>query len=377
MKNKTNSEIFDTAQGIQSRRMLVFACGLAIWMVGCADPNSNHPSPTQLSSRIASRGIPQEFGGNQLADSVADDGTVAVVSRGRKTSSIARVNGREIDARSFVKTLVDSRGLMLLQQLIYLEAVRAEADKRKLSVSESEVEAEYDLTLKDVSDTGDGQSLTAAQRELLIDKWTQQNGVTHVELAIAMARQALLRKMATADVRVSSDDVRKEHARVFGEKVEVRHLQLPARRTYSRVKARIDRGDPFEDLVTDYSVNSLTKARGGLLPPFTNDDPTVPRAFAKVAFELKEGEISSLFESEGNYHLIKLEQRISAESGSLGDTRNQLEKSVLGRRIAERMDSMGRELLMDANIRIDESTMRKQYAEQKKRGVIKGPDLKN
>ncbi|MCB9852987.1 MAG: peptidylprolyl isomerase [Phycisphaerales bacterium] len=346
--------------------------------LGCAAPMSNNPSPTRLSSRIASGGIAGS-GDTTATDSLnSKSGTVTQVSNAGKTSAIAVVNGRPIDSRSFVKTLVDARGLMLLQQLIFLEAVRAEADRRGLSVSDGEVEREYDLALNETaSGSKSSEPLTEAQRDLLIDEWTKRNSVPRVELAIAMARQALLRKMAESEIRVTSEDVRAEYERTFGERVEVRHLQLPARRTFARLKPRLDRGDRFEDLVADYSVNSLTKSRGGLLPPFTRDDPTVPRAFAKIAFELKEGEISPLFESEGNYHLIKLERRLSAESGSLGDMRVDLEKAVRSRRVAERMESLGRELLMNADVRIDESTMRTQYGDQRKRGLIDGPALAN
>lgn len=351
---------------------------LGLTTIGCAGPSSSGPSPTRLSSRIASGGITSSDETRSAESSDETSNTVTQVSSTRKASAIAIVNGRPIDSRSFIKTLVDARGLMLLQQLIFLEAVRTEADRRGMSVSDADVEREYDLALNDADTNSAGEDkLSEAQRDLLIDEWSKRNGVPRVELAIAMARQALLRKMADADVRITSEDVRAEFERTFGEKVEVRHLQLPARRTYTRLKSRLDRGDRFEDLVADYSVNSLTKARGGLLPPFTRDDPTVPRAFAKIAFELKEGEISPLFESEGSYHLIKLERRLTAESGSLGDMRNDLEKAVRSRRVAERMDSLGRELLMKADVRIDESTMRAQYAAQRKRGLIEGPVLAN
>ncbi|HPF41608.1 MAG TPA: peptidylprolyl isomerase [Phycisphaerae bacterium] len=349
---------------------------VALLSFACVAPSQSGPTPTQLSSRIAGRGIDES--GDSDGSAAASSVTVVRGSSGRKSNAIAEVNGRPIDARSFIKTLVDARGLTLLQHLIFLEAVRAEADKRGVSVSDSDVEREYDLALAEAAaDGGASAELTESQREVLVDKWTKRNGVSRVELAIAMARQALLRRMAAAEIRVTSEDVKAEYDRAFGDKVEVRHLQLPARRTYARIKSRLDRGDRFEDLVADYSVNSLTKSRGGLLPPFAKDDPTVPRAFSKVAFGLEEGEISSLFESEGSYHLIKLERRLSGESSTLGDARKDLEDKVRQRRVAERMDALGRELLMNAKVRIDESTMRSQYASQRQRGQIVGPALAN
>lgn len=352
--------------------------GLIVLPAGCAKPQSANESPTELSSRIAAGGIPPA---KAIDGSIAigeSNEPVSTVSSRRKSSALAVVNGRPIDSRSFIKTLVDARGLMLLQQLIFLEAVRSEADKRGIRVNDDDIQREYDLTLQNAPDVSDSDKpLTEAQRDVLIDKWTKRNGVPREELAIAMARQALLRKMAEADVRVTADDVREEFKRQFGDHVEVRHLQLPARRTYARIKARLDRGDRFEDLVADYSVNALTKARGGLLPPFTRDDPTVPRSFVNMAFKLKVGEVSPLFESEGSYHLIKLERRISAETTSLGDKRVELERAVRKRRVAERMESLGRELLMKADIRIDEATMREQYNDRRKRGLIEGPALAN
>ena len=366
-------------------RRVTCSCGVALVccalsFVGCAGRGADVDAVTTLSQHLAAGG--RSTGAATDADAPPVTRTVArdrAASGGSYAgSAIAHVNGRPIDARSFVKTLVEARGLQLLQQMVLLEAVRAEAERRNVSVEPADIDHEYDLTLKDVAGgNGNASPLSSAQREALIDEWTRRNSVPRDELAIAMARQALLRKLAEAEVRVTSEDVRAELERTRGERVVVRHMQLPAPRTYARVKARLDRGDAFEDLVTDYSINLLSKAEGGLLPPFTRNDPTVPRAFANVAFELKPGEVSPLFESEGGYHVIKLERVMAAKDGSLGESRRDMERSILERRIAERMQALGREILENAKIRIDEATLRGQYKDRRRRGLIEGPPLAN
>jgi len=364
------------------RSVAVTAATFAQLCIGCTAGNGRVETATTLSQHLATgteNGTGDGTGRPTTGSSDVVDRPENPGDRSGAPSPIALVNGRPIDSRRFVRTLVEARGLQLLQQMIFLEAVRAEAEKRNVTVSQADIEREYDLTLKSVApeDGDENNTLTEMQREALVDEWTRRNGVPRDELAIAMARQSLLRKLASAEVRVTGDDVRAEIERTRGERVVVRHLQLPAPRAEARVRARLKRGDPFEELVADYSVNALTKANGGLLPPFTRDDPTVPRAFATVAFGLKPGEVSPLFESEGGYHIIKLERQISPEAGPLGNDRKRIERALHERRTTERMQSLGREILDGAKVRIDEATLRRQYDDRRKRGLIEGPALAN
>jgi len=345
------------------QRVYLLAAFLATTItLGCTGPRPASYESPQLSRRLAFK--------RDLTNTATRDFAAAVADR----KDIAFVNGQSIASQDFLSTLIEARGLALLQQLLFLEAVKGAAEKESINLTPALVEREYDLTLAEAAD-GNEKKLTPKEREALIDSWCDRRGIPRTELRIAMQRQALLRQMAKRKIRVTGALVEEEFNRINGAKVEVRHLQLPSRRSYARIKSRLGRDEPFINLVHEYSINAISKASGGLLPPFTRNDRTVPERFAEVAFALKPGEISPLFEAEGSYHLIKLERKIEATGGALGDGRQDIERRLQRRLVTAEMEKLGRQILDAAKIEIEQEDLRRQYIRDQKAGRFEGPKL--
>ncbi len=290
--------------------------------------------------------------------------------------AVAFVNGQPIAQRELVRTLIEGRGLGLLQQMMLREAARQEAERLGLKITKLDIEHEYDIAVRGERFNGkDVEALTPARREKMIDDWTQSRGVPRAELAIAMERNAYLRKIVADSVTITEAMLRREYERVHGERVEVRHIQLAAKRVYPQIQRRLERGDRFEDLVADYSQNVLTRINQGRMPPFSANDSTVPAVFAKVAFSLEPGQVSNPVEAEGSFHVLKLERRIPADQATFDDCRDKLRTGLLARRIAERMEAHARNLMMSAKIRIEDRRLRRQYRKRQASGLIDGPTL--
>lgn len=290
--------------------------------------------------------------------------------------TLASVNGRPIERREFVRLLIESRGLALLQQMVLRDVARQEAVRQGLAVGPAEIDREYDLTLQaDRFNGHDREALTPARREQLIQEWTQTRGVAREELAIAMERQAYLRAMADAEVRIDEPMLRKEYARVHGERVEVRHIQLAALRVWDQVRQGLARGERFEDLVADYSQNVLSRERRGLLPVFSRDDTTVPAAFIEAAFRLEVGQVTNPIEAEGSYHVLKLERRLPADETPFDEVRESLRRNLHARLVGVAMEQFGQRLLLNARLRIDDDFLRQQYERERTAGRVTGPGL--
>ncbi|MBN2563230.1 MAG: peptidyl-prolyl cis-trans isomerase [Phycisphaerae bacterium] len=358
----------------------VVACSIALLSItvgACNRPSGVEPPSVRQSLAHGRR----DAGEPLAAEAQTRSGPGAAARQeGPAASSrpIACVNGVPIDRRTFIKLLTESRGLPLLQQVVVREVVRQEAERLGLTVTPADIDREYDLTLQAARfNGGEPEKLTPARREQLIEEWTQARGVTRQELAIAMERQAWLRQMAEAkgDVEITEEMLRREFARVHGEKVEVRHIQLPALRVWNQVKQRLERGEDFEDLVADYSQNRISRERRGLLPAFSADDPSVPAILAKVAFSLEPGQVSNPFEVEGSYQVLKLERRIPAEDVALDDVKGQLRGNLLARLVAERMDQLGEHLLLRSRLQIEDQVLRDQYTKRRAAGRLAGPPL--
>ncbi len=289
---------------------------------------------------------------------------------------VAWVNDVPIDKAALGRLLWESRGLALLQQLVLRDVARQEAERLGLEVTPGDIEREYDLTLQAARFNGiEPDKLTPVRREQLIDEWTRSRGVTRQELAIAMERQACLRACVQGEVEITDEMLQREHERVYGERVEVRHIQLAAPRTWEQIRTKLDRGATFEELVDEYSQNRLSRRDHGLLPPFTADDPSVPAVLAKVAFELKPGEVSNPIETEGAYHVLKLERRIPAEDVAMETVVEKLRRTLLARRVAEEMDRMGERLFQRCKLRIADRVLREQYTARRAAGSSSGPPL--
>lgn len=289
---------------------------------------------------------------------------------------IATVNDLPVSRQNLIRLLVEGRGLALLQQMLLREVARQEADRLGLEVTKADIDHEYDMTLRGERYNGkDVEALTPARRKQLIDQWTQTRGIPRTELKIAMERQSYLRKIAQGQIEISDAMLQREHNRVHGEKVEVRHIQLPAKRTYVQIMQRLSQGDRFEDLVLDYSENRLSRQKQGLLPIFAADDPTVPAIFAKVAFKLKPGQVSNPIEAEGSFHVLKLERRIAADGAPFEEVRGKLRNHLRARIVAERMEELAKRLFLRAKINIEDPTLRAQYNLRRQRNKIEGPPL--
>ena len=346
---------------------------LALWNASACDPAG--PPPDSVRDRLA-QGEPA----SQPLPRGSSEGNVGAFSRSAKEPgaepAVAAVNSRPIERREFVRLLIESRGLALLQQMVLRDAARQEVERRGLTVGPAEIDREYDLTLQaDRYNGHDLEALTPARREQLIREWTQTRGISRAELAIAMERQACLRVLAEPEVRIDESMLRKEYARVHGERVEVRHIQLAALRVWDQVRQRLAQGDRFEDLVADYSQNGLSRERRGLLPVFSRDDTTVPAVFIEAAFRLEVGQVSNPLEAEGSYHVLKLERRIPADEISFDEARATLQRNLHARLLGLAMEQIGQRLLLAARLKIEDPSLRREYERERAAGRIVGPGL--
>ncbi len=332
---------------------------------------SGAPSKT-VSAQLAER---------QHGDRSQEGAATAEVEepRPRPGRAIAYINDAPISQAEFLRLLLDSRGLPVLQQVLVREAARQEAARRSISVTQADIDHEFDLALRGDRFNGkDVESLTPSRRDQLIEDWTRTRGVSRTELYIAMERQAILRKILQAEMeRATIDDemLQREYRRTYGEKVVIRHIQFSNQRVVSQIRQRLDLGERFEDLVSDYSQNALTKIRQGLMPPFAAEDETVPPILAKAAFEMQPGDVSNPIEVDGYFHIIRLERRIPPVETPIEDVSDVLRQSIRARLIEQEIEELGRRLIMGANLRIEDPAMREQYQRQQRTGRIEGPPL--
>lgn len=345
--------------------LLTSACLGPLFIVGCERNQSNAVS---VRDQLVQPPSPPTTEQNAVAPPV---------TRSASSRPIASINGEPIDRAEFTAKLMEARGLAFLQQELLLRLAKQETARLGLSVSQTDIDREYDLTLQaDRFNGKDPDPLTTPRKEQLVEEWMRSRGISRTELHIAMQRQAYLRKIAESRLKITDEMIEQEFARVHGERVEVRHIQIAAPRFWKEIKQRLDQGERFEDLVMKFSQNIISREKLGMLPPFSRTDPTVPSIFVDVAFKLKPGEVSNLLEAEGSYHVLKLERSIPADDIALDDPeRHRLRRTLKARLAAEEMERLGRSLLLSARISIEDRILREQYESRHREGQLTGPPL--
>ncbi len=298
---------------------------------------------------------------------------------GRDTASaaapIAAVNGVGVDRRDFVRLLVQAHGLPLLQRIVLRDAVRQEAKRAGVAVDRKDIEAEYDVTIREALGANALGEWSSAQREKFIDELVHMRGWSLEELDIVMERQALLRRLVAPKIRITPEELRIAYNREHGEKVEVRHIQLAAARQWPLIKSQLDRGEDFAKLASSYSENRSSRANGGLLPPFSRGDPTIPPVFLKTAFALHPGQVSDPISYEGVLHVFKLERRIDPTGVPFEQGQAALEAKLKQQMAAAEMEKLAAELMQKCELRIEDRVLREQYRTALGGHQLEGPAL--
>jgi foldase protein PrsA len=288
-------------------------------------------------------------------------------------SPVAVVNGRTITWGALQALLVSSHGLSALQQLILLTLAEDLAAGEQITVNDLDVQAEYDRALGDIVPQRDeaGRPLDPKQRQAELQRLIEGRGISQEEFRLNMRVNALLRKVAERHVQVGEADVQAEYKLRYGERVQIRHIQMPTLREINQVVQRLADGEDFSAVARTYSKNMLTGPDGGLLPAFTYVDASVPAALREAAFRLQPGQTSKPIKIEGEYHVIKLERRIPAQPIELAAVRDELKDQVRDRLVREKMKQMRDAMVSRCSIRVLDADLRRAYNEGREK--LTGP----
>ncbi|MBN2426614.1 MAG: peptidylprolyl isomerase [Calditrichaceae bacterium] len=120
-------------------------------------------------------------------------------------------------------------------------------------------------------------------------------------------RQAILREFFRQEVlekiQVSEIDLKKEYLKE-NIQVLVRHLFSKSAETIQEIQQKLDAGETFESLASQYFSDSLIAEQGGKLGWIRLGD--LDEDFADAVMQLADGEISGIVKTRWGYHIIQL-----------------------------------------------------------------------
>jgi peptidyl-prolyl cis-trans isomerase C len=260
--------------------------------------------------------------------------TAVVHSSGSKQSSaVASVNGvvipktyLEREVRRFQEQAL-SRGQRVeesqreeinrqaLDTLIDIELLYQESQRRGFEISEERVEEQ----VAGLRDQFNGEEGYAAALE--------QIGISDSELRTEFRRQLAIQDMIDADISPATSVSQEESTEFYKsnpeyffspEQVKASHIIImvspdaveeeksEAMAKIKEIRARIEAGEDFAELASQYSEDG-SSADGGDLGFFQREQMVEP--FAEEAFSLEIGEISEVVTTQFGLHLIKVTDR--------------------------------------------------------------------
>ncbi len=161
------------------------------------------------------------------------------------------------------------------------------------------------------------------------------------------------------------------HPDEFNQKDQVRVSQIlvkdkaKADKAYAELKALpktpvgVDQ-KPFRDLVTKYSEDEDSKARGGDLLFMDKDAPQFPKPVVEAAFALKEvNDISAPIKTEKGYHILKLTQKRPGFSRPLAEVKRQIQQRLFRDIRTKALDDFYAEMKKKTKVEVFEANLGK------------------
>ncbi len=212
---------------------------------------------------------------------------------------------------------------IILDQMVDMEAVYQEADKKGLIPTDKEVEEGVKLLKEEID------------KDAEFKKELEESGINDEFLKTQQKMDLTLLKFAedfNKNTKISDEEMKKyyeEHKDEFyRDELKASHILIStiddegnplsdkdkekAKKEAEEVLKKIEEGTDFAELAKEYSDDTASAVQGGELDYFTKGD-MVPE-FEEAAYALKEGEVSEIVESQFGYHIIKLYEKIDEQT---------------------------------------------------------------
>ncbi len=141
--------------------------------------------------------------------------------------------------------------------------------------------------------------------------------------------------VSEAEIKIVYDEESKKLTET--ERVRARHILVASEKEAKDIIARIGKGEKFEDLAKQYSLDG-SKDYGGDLGYFTA--PEMVPEFSKAAFALKVGELSGPVKTDFGWHVIKLEDRKMGAAQPYDQVKGAIKNVLVRKKVQEKLGEL-------------------------------------
>ena len=254
------------------------------------------------------------------------DGSSATTRMDAQNTAFARVNSEPISYEALAKECVERYGKEVLENMISRLIIQQACAERGVVVSEAEV-------TQQVIEISKKFGLAVDQYYKLLEA---ERGLSHAQYQRDIIWPMLaLRKLAGKEVTITPEMMKQAYQDNYGPRVKARMIvcdkQRRAQEVWNKAKAN---PDDFDALARDNSVETNSRALGGVSPPIRKNSGAHEN-LRKAAFAMEvPGEISGILQIGPNqFAILKFEGRTEPVDHDPKDVQVQLQADLTEREV--------------------------------------------
>ncbi|WP_102026263.1 peptidylprolyl isomerase [Salirhabdus sp. Marseille-P4669] len=250
---------------------------------------------------------------------------IAVLTLGNK-EYVAKVGNEKISEEELNDVLTSQYGASVLDSLISNSIINQEIEKQGIEVSQEEVDKEIE-EYKEYY--GGEESFLSVLESSGVDYNTFEK-----DIKTYLATNKILEKR----IEVTEEEIKKyfeENKESFNQQEEVKasHILVEDEATANEVLNKLNAGEDFATLASEYSIDESNSESGGDLGYFGKGE--MAEAFEEAAFAMEIGDISEPVETEHGFHIIKLADKVAAKEAEYEDAKEEIKQLLTDSKINE------------------------------------------
>lgn len=216
----------------------------------------------------------------------------------------AIINSQSITIAYLAEECIERHGVDVLEGEINRKILTQELKRRKLEITQQDLDEEIARAAISYNHVKpDGTADIAAWQKSL-----EENDGATLDLYVrdAVWPSVALKKLVSSSIQVTEEDLQKGFEANYGERVEAQAIVLTNNRQAQQVW-EMARGNLTEDffgqLAQEYSIDPVSKANGGRVPPIRmhSGQPKIETE----AFRLKAGELSAIIAIDDKFVIMR------------------------------------------------------------------------
>ncbi len=247
---------------------------------------------------------------------------------------VATVNNEPITRAELARDCLWHYGKQDLESLVNKYLIIQECKRRNIVITQGDVNDEIQRM--------------ASKFGLPVDTWLkmlkEERGINPAQYSADIIWPTLaLRRLAGEQLQVTSKDIEEEYQRQYGEAVKARIIVLGDAKKAETVRGlALAKPDDFGNLAKEHSEDVNSASLKGVVPPIRHHmgDEKIEQA----AFQIKDGEISPVIPTAGQYVILKRENLLPAGNMRIEQVQGRLEEAIRDRKMRRVAHDIFREL---------------------------------